>query len=61
MPASVEKVVAVEGMTDSSLRSVLGTNAMSWFDLSPSEVPSQSVWSNGRQRDRTWPDGLSVE
>jgi hypothetical protein len=53
-PRSVEKIVAVEGMTDSSLRSVLGMNAMNWFGLSPSEVPSQSVWTNGRQRDRTW-------
>ena len=53
-PHSVEKLVAVNGMTDSSREAVLGMNAMQWFGLQPSEVPSRSVWTEHRKRDHTW-------
>ena len=37
-------VASIPGLTDEQRRRVLGRNAMTWFGLTPNELPETSVY-----------------
>ena len=43
-PESVHLVVSIPGLTDEQKRRVLGRNAVTWFGLTPAELPETSAY-----------------
>ncbi len=47
-PESVRRVASIPGLTDTQKRHVLGRNAVTWFSLTPEELPETSVYFQSR-------------